>query len=249
MENTVPKIIHYCWFGHKKKPKNILKYINEWKNKLPDYQIVEWNESNFNVNYCKYSKEAYEAKKYAFVSDVARLYALYNYGGIYLDTDVEILKSFDDIIKDKKTVFSFEIGNRIATSFLASVPHNEIIFEFLNKYQSMSFIIEDNKYNLTPNVEYLTDLLKQKGLQENGEFQLLEKNIYVYPKEYFSPYDYINCVNESTDNTYCIHHYAVSWLNYTASIKRNLKTLYVKAFGKESLVMLRNIKNKLRGYE
>lgn len=247
MENTIPKIIHYCWFGCKEKPKNVIKYINDWKIKLPDYEIVEWNESNFDVNCCKYSKEAYEARKYAFVSDVARLYALYNYGGIYLDTDVEVLKSFDDIVSDKKTVFGFEIGNRIATSFLASMPHSEIIYEFLNSYQNMSFILEDNTYNLTPNVEYLTNLLNKRGLQENGEFQSLENDIYVYPKEYFSPYDYINCIDESNSNTYCIHHYAVSWLNYGALIKRYLKMIYVKIFGKRNLILLRNMKNKLKG--
>ena len=244
----IPKIIHYCWFGKKEKPKDILKYINKWGNILSDYQIVEWNEDNFDINVYKYTKQAYEEEKYAFVSDVARLHALYNYGGIYLDTDVEILKSFDDIIKDKKIIFGFEVGERIATSFIASIPHSEIIFEFLKIYKNMPFKLEDGKYNLTPNVEYLTTLLKNKGLKENGKFQLLENNIYVYPKEFFSPYDYINCVNEFTKNTYCIHHFTVSWLNRSALIKRNLKKIIVKILGKNNLIKLRNLKNNMKGH-
>lgn len=246
MKDSIPKIIHYCWFGSKNKPKYIIKYINEWKAKLPEYQIIEWNENNFDINYCKYSKEAYDEKKYAFVSDVARLYALYNYGGIYLDTDVEIVRSFDNIIKNKEIIFGFEEGERIATSFIASTPHNKVIYEFLNVYHNLPFILETDKYNLIPNVEYLTSILKEKGLKENGEFQLLENYIYIYPKEYFSPYDYINCVDEVTSNTYCIHHFAVSWLNKSTIIKKNLKTFFVRIFGKEKLIFLRKVKNKVK---
>ena len=117
----IPKIIHYCWFGGKEKPKQVKKCIESWKKHLSDYQIIEWSEKNFDVNQFQYTKDAYAAKKYAFVSDVARVKALLEYGGIYFDTDVEVFKSFDDIL-DTKCLLGFEEGNYIATSMMGAVP-------------------------------------------------------------------------------------------------------------------------------
>lgn len=245
MEETIPKIIHYCWFGYNVKPKNVIKYINDWKIKLPDYQIIEWNENNFDINFCKYSKEAYEVKKYAFVSDVARLYALYNYGGIYLDTDVEVLKSFDDLLENKKVILGFEVENKIATSFIAACKGNQLIEQFLNEYKNKKFILDNGEYNNVTNVIYLTDLLKKYGLKENGNFQKLDNDIYVYPSKFFSPYDYINCILEKSDLTYCIHHFEVSWLNRNAIVKRKIKTFLVKIIGKNMLIKLRSLKNTI----
>lgn len=244
-EKNIPKIIHYCWFGKGDKPSNVKEYINTWKSKLPDYDIIEWNEENFNIDYCEFAKEAYALKKYAFVSDVARLYALYKYGGFYLDTDVEVLKSFNDLIEGKECIFGFEVGNRIATSFMASNKNNDLINKFLNIYQNKKFIDKKGNINLTPNVEYLTTILKERGLKENGEYQKLGDNIYIYPLEYFSPYDYVNCVNDASIRTYCVHYYAVSWLNKNAILKRKLKSILVKILGRDRLIKLRKIKNKI----
>lgn len=246
IEFNIPRVIHYCWFGNGEKPDYVVKYIQTWKAKLPDYEIIEWNESNFDINYCNFTAEAYSLKKFAFVSDVARLYALYNYGGFYLDTDVKVLKSFDDLIKGKKCIFGFEVENRIATSFMAATKNNEFINEFLESYKQKRFIYENGRLNITPNVEYLTNLLKEKGLKENGEYQVLEDLIFVYPLEYFSPYDYINCVDDSTKQTYCIHYFAVSWLNGNVIFKRKIKSILVKLIGKNRLINFRRIKNKIR---
>ena len=135
----IPKIIHYCWFGKGEKPKKIHKCINTWKEKCPDYQIIEWNENNFDVNKLRYTKEAYKAKKYAFVSDVARVKALYEYGGIYLDTDVIVYKSFDAVL-DFKCVLGFEFGNYIATSFMACESKFYLMKEFYNLYTEKGVI-------------------------------------------------------------------------------------------------------------
>ena len=110
----IPKIIHYCWFGGLDKPEKVQKYIDGWKNILPGYQIIEWNEKNFSIDYCRYTEEAYQRRKYAFVSDVARLYALKTYGGVYLDTDVEILKDFTSEL-DASEIFSFESDTLLMT--------------------------------------------------------------------------------------------------------------------------------------
>ena len=243
MSKSIPKIIHYCWFGGNDKPEYLTKYMHSWQSKLPNYKIIEWNEDNFDIDFCNYTREAYSLKKYAFVSDVARLFALYNYGGIYLDTDVEVLKSFDDILENKSLILGFEVENRIATSFIASVQYNNFILEFMNIYTKMDFVLENQTLNLTPNVEYLTKLLKDFGLEENGEFQKLNDDIYIYPIDYFSPYDYINCIDNSSHKSYCVHYFAVSWLNKSVLLKRKFKTVLVKIIGKKGMLKLREFKN------
>ncbi|MCC8153387.1 MAG: glycosyl transferase, partial [Tannerellaceae bacterium] len=130
----IPKIIHYCWFGKKEKPGKISKCIESWRRMLPDYQIIEWNEDNFDYESIEYAKSAYRNGKFAFVSDVARLRALIEYGGIYLDTDVEVLKSFDDLL-NYHCVFGMEERNYIATSFMACEPQFPLIQEFFNTYK------------------------------------------------------------------------------------------------------------------
>lgn len=242
--NSIPKIIHYCWFGGGEKPDYVFEYIKKWETVLPDYEIIEWNETNFDVNFCKYTKEAYSMKKYAFVSDVARLYALQKCGGFYLDTDVEIIKSFSDLIDNEKScILGFEVENRIATSFIAACKNNELIKQFLDSYLEKKFIENDGTLNMIPNVEYLTDILKSRGLIENGEFQQLNNGIFIYPLEYFSPYDYINCINNINEKTYCVHHFAVSWLNKSTIVKRKIKTILAKILGKKGIIFLRKIKN------
>ena len=126
----IPKIIHYCWFGGEK-PGKVLKCIESWKRCLPDYEIIEWNSENFDVFALPYTSEAYKAKKYAFVSDVARVKALYEYGGIYLDTDVMVYGKFDPVLQHK-CVFGFEEELYVATSFMAAEPHHPLMKQFLS---------------------------------------------------------------------------------------------------------------------
>lgn len=220
--SNIPKIIHYCWFGNGQKPESVIKYIESWKNKLPDYEIMEWNESNFDVNYNTYSREAYENKKYAFVSDIARIIALYEYGGIYLDTDVEVVKKFDELLS-AHCVLGFEKGGYIATSFMASRKEHPLFTSFLNLYNEESFVKESGELNTLTNVSRLTDLLSNMGLKRNNERQTVGNDIEVYPEEYFSPYDYINGTYNDTTNTYCIHHFNVTWKSPMYRFLKNVK--------------------------
>lgn len=235
----IPKIIHYCWFGRNEKPLEVKKCINSWKKILPDYQIVEWNEENFDISNNLYAEEAYRDRKYAFVSDVARVYALINLGGIYLDTDVEVYRSFDEIL-EKHCVFGFEYKNWIATSFMAAEKGHPLMLEFFSQYQRIEFNINSTELNMETNVQKITRILEEKGLIRNNSYQELADDIVVYPKEYFSPYDYGNCVLEKTEKSICVHHFLVSWLPWQEQVKKKGKKLLVKFIGKNNLVKLRN---------
>ena len=234
----IPKIIHYCWFGRGEMPKLARKCLESWKKYCSDYEIMEWNEDNFDIDSNEYIKEAYAKKKFAFVSDYVRLYALYKYGGIYMDTDVEVLNNFDSILHDQ-CVFGFEEANYIATSFMAAEPRNQTIKEFFDLYANESFINENGTLNTQTNVGRLTSLLTDKGLMRNNKMQRIDGAV-IYPKEYFSPYDYINCVDERTENSYCIHWYYVSWMPKTERIKKLLKKTAVRVLGKQTMVSLRS---------
>ena len=233
----IPKIIHYCWFGKGEKPKKIQKCINTWKEKCSDYQIIEWNEDNFDINQFQYTKEAYEAKKYAFVSDVARVKALYDIGGIYLDTDVIVHKNFDGIL-NHKCVLGFELENYIATSFMACEKGFNLMNDFYNLYQNISFFDENDQIITMTNVIKLTDMLTQRGLVRNNQFQTIGE-IIVYPQEYFSPYDYSNCVRKNTDKTICEHMFLISWANKTAHLKKTIKKVAVFFIGNQGMDKIR----------
>ena len=238
----IPKIIHYCWFGGNEKSKTVKKCIDSWKIYCPDYKIIEWNEGNFDINSNNYVKQAYDSKKYAFVSDYVRLYALDLYGGIYMDTDVEVFKSFDDIL-DNTGVFGFEQKEYVATSFMAAVPKNPLIKEFFDLYENEVFKNSDGSLNTKTNVERLTSLFVSKGMVKKNELQEFEGNV-IYPKEYFSPYDYINCVNEKTQNTYCIHWFEVSWMSGKTKLIRTVKKYTSLIFGKSFLNAVRRLIKK-----
>ena len=235
----IPKIIHYCWFGKGEKSTQVKKCIESWNRILIDYQIIEWNEENFDVGVNAYTKQAYENKKYAFVSDVARLYALLNYGGIYLDTDVEVYRSFDEIL-EHRCVFGFEYKNWIATSFLAAEKDHPLIQEFFKQYENISFGLNKTNFNMETNVEKITKLLEDKGVVRDNSYQEIAEGIVVYPKEYFSPYDYGNCVLEKTEHSICVHHFFVSWLPWQERIRKKLKRILVGIIGKRKMVELRN---------
>jgi mannosyltransferase OCH1-like enzyme len=239
-ENKIPKIIHYCWFGGKEKPSIVKKCIESWEKNLSNYKIIEWNEGNFNINFNDYVKEAYESKKFAFVSDYVRVHALYYTGGIYLDTDVEVFKSFDDLLHHE-SFWGFEQENYIATSTIGAKKGNKLIKLFLESYQDKKFIKEDGSYNEFTNVAYITKILKKLGLQPNGEYQELESIGVFYPQTYFSPYDYINCQTFSSNKTYTFHHYYKSWLPAKARMKSKIKFTLSKVIGGNNIAKLRKI--------
>ena len=237
----IPKIIHYCWFGKGKKPKKVQECIDSWLKNLADYKIIEWNEENFPINLLQYTKDAYEAKKYAFVSDVARIKALYEYGGIYLDTDVMVYKNFDSIL-DNKCVLGFEQDNYIATSFMACEPGHQLMKDFYEQYSNLSFYDKDGKIISGTNVSKLTNILIEKGLIRNNQYQKLQDEITIYPQVYFSPFDYGYGIRNNTDETICEHLFFVSWLPKRIIIKKFLKKIIVRAFGIKNIKRLEKLK-------
>lgn len=241
-EQRIPKIIHFCWFGGQQKPSKVQKCIDSWHKYMSDYEFMEWNESNFDVNCNEYVKQAYESKKFAYVSDVARIKALDKYGGIYMDTDVMVYKPFDDLL-DNRCILGFEEENYVATSFIACVPGHDLIKEFIGRYENASFYNQDKSLDLTTNVQRLTDILENRGLVRNNEFQKVG-DISVYPQEYFSPYDYGNCIRKNTENTYCEHLFLVSWLPWTTKLKKAIKKVVIPIIGKDNMNKIRTLKNK-----
>ncbi len=205
----IPKIIHYCWFGRKPKPESVLRYMATWRKYLPDYEIKEWNEDNFDVNMMPYTKEAYYAKKYAFVSDVARLYALYKEGGVYLDTDVEVRKSFNAFLQHK-TFLGWE-ADYLGTGMIACEKGQAWTSNMLESYSKESFISFTGKMNIKPNPYRLCEILSHYGLVMNRRKAILKDDINIYPIEYFCAHlaDHTKyCIN---DKTVCIHYYDGSW--------------------------------------
>lgn len=242
-QEKIPKIIHYCWFGGKEKPEIVKRCIKSWKDILVDYEIKEWNESNFDINSNLFVKQAYEAGKFAFVSDFVRVNALYNYGGIYLDTDVEVFKSFDDLL-DNDSFWGFEEKNYIATSTIGCKKGNKLIKEFLSKYDDKKFIFENGQENLETNVSIVSEIISSLGVEMNNKYQKIEGLATFYPQEYFSPYDYINCYSKATSNTYAIHHFYKSWLPTSVKIKSVIKKVIAKFIGGERIAKLRNAISK-----
>lgn len=211
----IPKIIHYCWFGRNPLPESALKCIASWRKFFPDYEIVEWNEDNFDVNVIPYTAQAYAAKKYAFVSDYARLKILYDHGGLYFDTDVELIKPFDDILAGGAFMgceLTAAQGCAVAPGLgLGASAGLGLYKALLDKYATLSFIREDGSLNLTTIVSYTTDLLALYGLKITDEIQSVA-GITIYPKEYFNPLNDNTGKLEITPNTHSIHWYSKTWL-------------------------------------
>lgn len=237
---SIDRKIHYCWFGKNPKPDSVLQYLEGWKRKLPKYEIIEWNESNFDIDVCKYVREAYDSKKYAFVSDYARLLALYNHGGIYLDTDVEVRRNLDPLLKTGKLTFGFEELNFIATSTIIAPKSSVFIKQFLDSYHARSFISSTGELDTSTNVQALTRLLEDIGLEKNGRYQRLSfegEDIIILEQDRLSPFDYINYRDRSSANTYTVHHFSNSWASANSLRKSKIK----KIIGKNNLRILRKI--------
>lgn len=210
-----PKIIHYCWFGGGEMPEELKEYIASWKKILPEWEHKLWNEQNFDIsNSIPYVQQAYRLKKYAFVSDYVRLCALRDYGGVYLDTDVEIRKSFEPLLNigEEELVTGFETRNNLITAFIASKPDNQIISEFVESYEGRLFEKENDEMDLTPINDRFTELMQKYGLIPKSSEQILcNGRVHIYPYEYFAGYDMENSHPKVTANTYTIHHFQSSW--------------------------------------
>ena len=225
----IPKIIHYCWFGGNSLPEIAIKCINSWKKYFPDYEIKEWNESNFDLNSCDYIKEAYEAKKWAFVSDYARFKILYEYGGIYFDTDVEVIKNIDDILKNGAFIGRERIANTFPVNAglgVAAPPKMPIIKEIVEHYETSHFI-QSSKMETV--VERVTKILTKYGLSNEQKYEVIG-GLQIYPSDFFCPYDYNVGELNITENTRSIHWYDASWLDSRMQKRRSNCVKIQKAF-------------------
>lgn len=222
----IPKIIHYCWFGGNPLPPLAIKCIESWKKYLPDYKIKEWNESNFDVNIIPYTAEAYKAKKYAFVSDYARFWVIYKYGGLYFDTDVEVIANMDNII-DNGSFMGYEhdpnplsgkIGDVAPGLGIGAEAGHNLYRQILDTYSNLHYINGDGSTSNETVVTITTRFLVERGLTATLGVQTL-RELTIYPKEYLCPKDYNTGKMYITDKSVAIHHYGASWLPWYAKFE------------------------------
>lgn len=238
----IPKIIHYCWFGRGEMPPLSLKCLESWRLYLPDYTLQLWNEDSFDINSSRFVKEAYLSKKYAFVTDVVRLWALYNYGGVYMDTDVEILKDISTFLK-YQAFTGFETDDSIPTGIMGSEQYGLWAEEQLKYYENISFIRKNGGFNARPNVQIITESAFKYNFVPNNQYQVINNYLHVFPKDYFCPKSYLSGNIELTENTFCIHHFAGSWHNDSKFAKK-LKSWFGETNGMRVLKLYTLIKKQ-----
>ncbi len=241
----IPKIIHYVWVGGKPLTPLAEKCIASWKKYCPDYEIKRWDETTFDINQNNYCKQAYESKKWAFVSDYIRLKVMYDFGGIYMDTDVEVVKSLDDFL-DNKAFSGYEDKDTIPTGIMASEKHGAWVNELLKDYDTKTFINEDGSFNMETNVVQITNTTKRMYPKLNLNNTLTDcGDVVFYPKDYFCPIDLITNKKRITANTHTIHWFAGSWLTGKAKFKKAIKScLNFVSFGLIGKIVNRRRKRK-----
>ena len=216
----IPKIIHYCWFGGNEKSPLIKRCIESWKIFCPDYEIKEWNESNFDVNCNAYVKKAYEMKKWAFVADYARFYVLYQYGGVYLDTDVQLVKNIDEL-RLKGKFAGFGNDETVSTGLILATEKNDwLCKKVMDTYIGEEFVWDDPSKILAIG-RRVTRILKDSGLKPNGQMQMVQ-DYTIYPKYYFNPTDG-DIRGKVDERAYSIHHYAATWFSPKDKFKNTLR--------------------------
>lgn len=230
----IPKKIHYCWFGGNPLPDDFKRYIDSWRKYCLDYEVIEWNESNFDINKYRYAREAYENKKWAFVSDVARLEAIYTYGGIYLDTDVELIKSLTPLL-ELDCFIAAEDNYDLSTGIgFGAKKGNPIIYENLNEYLNLSFF-KSGKLNEITCVEITNKVLRRHGYR-NAKKLATYSGVTIFPSEYFSPINLTSNKMKITKNTYAIHHFSATWKKNTfANNQFSRRLIGVKKYTRRNL--------------
>lgn len=211
----IPKIIHYCWFGGKPMPELVQNCIASWRKYLPDYELRLWNEDMFDLDLYPYAREAYDNRKFAFVTDVVRLWALEKFGGVYMDTDVEILKPLGDLMNlPAFTGYEASMANAPVTGLMASAAHGVWVTEQLAYYNGRHFVSADGTLDLTTNTVTIARIMQEGGFVIDGQYRVYKDDMHVFPVDYFCPLTSTR-VLKCTKNTYCIHHFAGSWKEYT----------------------------------
>ena len=206
----IEKKIHYCWFGKGKIPEQLQRCMESWKRYMPDYEIIRWDESNYDIKKNRYMQEAYDAQKYGFVPDYARLDILYNYGGIYLDTDVEVIKSFDDMLSDQAFMGFGDINGVALGLGFGCVKNNELIKLMMDEYENKSFYDNEGKMNLTTCIEYQYPVLIKYGFKMDNTQQCINGNM-IYPVQLFNPESKIGIHKHYTKHTHSIHRGELSY--------------------------------------
>ncbi|MDE6460527.1 MAG: glycosyl transferase [Paramuribaculum sp.] len=227
----IPKIIHYCWFGNNPMPPLALKCLESWKTFLPEYTVMVWNEETFDLNSHPFTKEAYEAKKYAFITDYVRLWALKEYGGVYMDTDVEVLKPLDKFL-EFPAFSGFEDETHIPTGIMASEKGGKWVTEQLAYYDNRHFKKPDGSLDTTTNVTIMCENMSKQGFILKNSRQNFKNIIEIFPKDYFCPKSYKTGKIKLTSNTHTIHHFAGSWYTPWQRFKRFIKPYIYKLLAK-----------------
>ena len=235
----IPQKIHYCWFGRGEKPKLAKRCIASWKKYCPDYEIIEWNEDNFDINTNEYTKWCYENKKYAFLSDYVRLLVVYQNGGIYFDTDVELIRN-PDFLLENKAFFGFECSEYVNTGVgFGSEAENIAVNQMIDEYLPLL----DGKHGVIGCPKLNTEALVKLGLKRDGSYQEFPWGT-VYPKEYFNPYESTTGVLNKTENTVSIHWYMGSCLMAGQRITRHITKLFHRFFGTDCFLWLKKFLKK-----
>lgn len=237
---AIPKIIHYCWFGGGSYSSLIKRCMESWHRFCPDYQFICWNETNSPIHDNDYVSQAFKSRKWAFVSDYVRLTALYSCGGIYLDTDVELKAPLDPFLK-YRAFMGFESDNGIATCIIGAEPQHSFIGEAAHSYDGRNFLKDDGSFDMTTNVQTITDLLCRAGLRRDGSRQQVA-DAEIFPADFFSPKSPETVRTRYTSNTVSVHHFNGTWLS--ASQKRNMKI--ARILGTRMTKMIKDIKNHER---
>lgn len=250
----IPKILHYIWLGGNPLPEKVVACMETWKKYCPEYEIKRWDESNLNLDMCKYARQAYDAKKYAFASDFFRFYVLKEFGGIYLDVDVELLKSLDDLL-DQKCFMGFECYGKqksVNPGLIAGSEKNgKVVTDMYNNYLKDNFLFKDGTINYETVCTKTTNyLIENYQLEINDEVQNL-KDVTIYPSEYFCPINGETKVEEFlTENTYSRHIYLASWLppmTTKTKIKNFIKKVIIALIGKKNFEKIREKRRKRNG--
>lgn len=236
----IPKVVHYCWFGGKPLPPDALKCIESWKKFFPDYEIKQWDESNFDVSIIPYTSEAYSIGKYAFVSDYARMWVLYHHGGVYFDADVEVVRSFEDVLS-RGGFMGFETKEFVNPGLgMALSKGSEIALGVMEEFERTKFLNEDGSFNPKGIVPITTNVLLSKGLKQNGELQTIDE-ICVYPIEWFNPLDDATGRLRKTQNTHSIHWYTKSWMEPQSRFRTIVAHLFHRIFGTSFMSKVNNL--------
>ncbi|MEL1134488.1 glycosyltransferase [Desulfitobacterium sp. THU1] len=239
-DNGIPRIIHYCWFGGSSLPLLAVKCIDSWKRVLPDFELREWNEENFDLACNQYVQQANESRKWAFVTDFVRLKVLYDFGGIYMDTDVEVIKPLDEFMK--LPAFSgFEGEAYINTGIIGAKKGNKWIKELIKDYDDRVFIKEDGSYDQTTNVKIITNTTKNMyPINLDNTLQAFD-DVSFYPLDWFCAKSYETGEIVRTENTHTIHHFSGSWLPWSHRLKSSL----TRAIGNEGMRKMSHVKQFL----